>query len=61
MDYRRYITLNVPDQDTQIQILEYDRSVVIWVDGSPEIFTPKEGKTARDIVDTFLSALGEKG
>lgn len=61
MDYKRYITINYPDNETQIQILEYDKSIIIWVNGSPEIFTPKVGRTAKDIVDAFVASLVEKG
>ena len=61
MEHNRHIILDSPDKKVQVQIFEYETNMVVWLGHSPETYTPKEGRTAKDIADNFISALLSDG
>jgi len=61
MDCKRHIVLDCPDTEDQVQIYEYETNMVIWLGTSPEIYTPKIGKTTKEMVSNFIIALQNDG
>ena len=61
VEYKRHIIMDVPYGDSQVQVYEYETNVVIWLGTSPEIYTPKEGKAIRGMIDTFIDSLLASG
>ena len=60
MDYVRHIVLDSHDKKAQVQIYEYEANMVVWLGTSPEIYTPKAGKSIRDISSNFINDLSNQ-
>ena len=61
MEFNRHVVLDSPDRKSQVQIFEYATNMVVWLDTSPEIYTPKADQTVKSISNNFISALQVEG
>ena len=61
MDYKRHIVIDCPGGDTQVQVYEYDTNVTIWMGTSPEIYTPKQGRAIKGMIEVFITSLLANG